>query len=102
MRTDLTEANLTQARLQPVELKRQDGQSTGRFWSATLAGANLRRARMIKTILTSANLSGTDLTEADFSGAVLRGANLADARLGETEFHSADLADAKLPPDLRR
>jgi uncharacterized protein YjbI with pentapeptide repeats len=101
-RCDLTETNLSQARLMPVELKRRDGQSTGRLWSTNLTGAKLCRARLIKSSLNAAVLRGADLTEADFSGATLRGADLDAAEVAGAQFDSADLADAKLPPTLRR
>ncbi len=56
-----------------------------------LAGADLKRARLVE-----ANLMGADLSEADFSGANLRRANLTGANLSGAKLITTNLSGAIL------
>lgn len=74
---------------------------------ADLAGANLRRARLISTdraepislkgaVLAGADLEGTDLEKADLGGADLRNANMSKANLRSAVLGGAALLGADL------
>jgi uncharacterized protein YjbI with pentapeptide repeats len=93
---DLSEANLRGARLV----------STSGKEFISLKNANLRRAKLSKTILYGADLSGADLSEANLrhaylskttlSGSILREANLSKANLSGSILREANLSGADL------
>ena len=56
------------------------------IYADTLAGADLREARLMGADLRGADLSGSDLEGVNFSGANLSGANLSGTALSATRF----------------
>jgi hypothetical protein len=79
---DFSYANLTEAKLQHVHLKRAN------FHQAILAGADLTDAH-----LEDANFCRTDMYRTNLSEACLRGANLQGVQLAMTILRGADLRD---------
>ena len=79
---DFSYANLTEAKLQHVHLKRAN------FHQAILAGADLTDAH-----LEEANFCRTDLYKTNLRDACLRGANLQGVQLAMTILTGADLRD---------
>ncbi|RLB63506.1 MAG: hypothetical protein DRI90_06720 [Deltaproteobacteria bacterium] len=61
---------------------------------ANLAGAKLGRAKLVGTLLRSADLAGADLTGADLRGADLSGARLEGASLADADLRGAALDEA--------
>ncbi len=78
--TDLSDAQLEDAKLQGADLRYAD------FSDADLRGADLR----------GANLSYSDFSDADLRGADLRGANLSYGDYSDANFRNADLHGADL------
>jgi uncharacterized protein YjbI with pentapeptide repeats len=98
IKAELTEANLTKAKLIKAEL------TEANLTNTTLVEADFTEAKLIKSDLTKANLSKANLSGAKLISADLRGANLQDAVVNE----KTDLTDAcynkttKLPSNLDR
>ena len=92
---DLSQANLSEARLRGVWLE-----------GANLCGADLRKADLSTTFLTGARLAEANLWAANLRVAMLRGADLRDASfpvadlfgaiLDEADLRGADLSGANL------
>lgn len=79
-RTELSGANLTNARMHKMDLTR-----------ALLSFANCRGADMSQAILRDADLSGADLTGVDLTGADLTNADLTDADVSGTNLAGTNL-----------
>jgi hypothetical protein len=82
---DLSYANLCQAKLQRIHLKRAN------FHQAILAGADLSEAH-----LEGANFCRTDLYKTVLRNAWLTGANLQGVQMAMTDLTGADLTDCKV------
>ena len=95
--TDLREIKLQGADLGKVELQSAD------LGKAELQAANLRSAKLQGADLRSAKLQGANLHRAELQGADLRKAELQDADLGSAELQGANLRKAELQgADLSR
>jgi Pentapeptide repeats (8 copies) len=92
---DLSDANLTRAYLNGVNLNRA-ALPRANLTGANLTGAKLQKAKLTNADLTNARLPGADLTDADLIGAKLSGADLTGADLTGTKLTGVELTGAKL------
>lgn len=84
-KTQLKQANLTEANLSRVLIKRSD------LSRATLNKANLSHARLVGANLSSTQLISSDLQKAILEDAIFTGADISDAKLMEADMYAAQL-----------
>jgi uncharacterized protein YjbI with pentapeptide repeats/uncharacterized RDD family membrane protein YckC len=84
-KTQLKQANLTEANLSRVLMKRSD------LSRATLNKANLSHARLVGANLSSTQLISSDLQKAILEDAIFTGADISDAKLMEADMYAAQL-----------
>jgi TIR domain/Pentapeptide repeats (8 copies) len=102
---DLTGATLTEATLRGADLTEADliraGLTGAALTEATLRGADLTEAgltgaTLTRATLTGATLAGATLTRAGLTGATLKGADLAWADLSEVQLYETVFGDTNL------
>lgn len=79
-----------------IIIHRETGEPLLQVAAETLAGADLRNARLSAADLRGADLSGANLSHASLSQADLRGADLSEAWLWQANLLNADLSGADL------
>jgi Pentapeptide repeats (8 copies) len=94
-RTDISGANLREAKLQQVNLREANLQQANLFL-AKLNQANLIAANLQQASLFLASLNGAILSAANLNGAILSAANLQQANLSAANLQQANLSTANL------
>jgi uncharacterized protein YjbI with pentapeptide repeats len=95
-RTDLTEANLTGARMSGVDFGVRTLMVKTNLTNADLRKAKLNMVDFTGANLNSASLQGADLTRAKLNHAYLNRADLSNADLANANLSNADLKGANL------
>jgi uncharacterized protein YjbI with pentapeptide repeats len=96
VRIDLSETNLSGARLRSVDLR------SANLRDAVLVDADLQHADLRSAVLTEANLPGACLNGADLHGAQAFNATFDRAHLRGTDFDQACLKEAYVYPPTHR
>ena len=97
--SDFSNADLTSARLGPLNIRDNQGVIVGNgfrsanFHAANLRGTSLQRANLSFADLSSANLTGADLRGADISRTNFRGADVTGADFTGATIDGTDFSD---------